>query len=67
MQCPLGFATSLRQGVEVAKASAAAKARLGLATRWSMMIIFCIKSPCPLGLATTTVVIYYIKVKFRGR
>ena len=21
---------------------------------------------CPLGLATTTVVIYYIKVKFRG-
>ena len=22
---------------------------------------------CPLGLATTTVVIYYIKVKFRGR
>ena len=61
-------------GFEVAKASAAAKARvciLYVATRWSLkpesdelnVFLFLF----PLGLATTTVVIYYIKVKFRGR
>ena len=62
------------RGVEVAKASAAAKARvciLYIATRWSLkpesdelnVFLFLF----PLGLATTTVVIYYTKVKFRGR
>ena len=62
------------RGVEVAKPSAAAKARgwpLGIATRWSLKQESRYSKTClflfPLGLATTTVVIYYIKVKFRGR
>ena len=55
------------RGVEVAKPSAAAKARVKSSKKKSIPLAANQITHCALGLATTTVAIYYIKVKFRGR